>query len=55
MVSILRTGEGHGEKHASAGVGDDEPGHSTDDREDDTFGEQLADDSCSHRAKCCSD
>ena len=48
-------GKCHGEEHACTGVGDDEAGHSADDREDDTFGEELADDSCSHRAKCCSD
>ena len=47
--NVLRAGEGHGEKHASAGVGDDEAGHAADDREDDAFGEELADDAGSLR------
>ncbi len=47
---VLCAGEGHGEEHAGSGVGDDEACGTADDGEDDALGEELADDSCAHRA-----
>ncbi len=53
--TFCASGKGHCDKHASTCVGDDKSSRTADDREDEAFREQLADDSYTHRPQRGSD
>ena len=48
---VLVAGEGHGERACASGVSDEEAGNAAESRENDTLGEELADDAGARGAK----